>query len=75
MKLTRIRIHNFRSIIDADIEVHEFLILVGANNAGKSNVINALRCFYEDLKWTENDFPKKGVEDQDSWIELSFNLS
>jgi putative ATP-dependent endonuclease of the OLD family len=59
MKLTRIRIHNFRSIIDADIEAHDFLILVGANNAGKSNVINALRCFYEDLKGTEDDFPKK----------------
>lgn len=75
MKLTRIKIHNFRSIIDADIEARDFLILVGANNAGKSNVINALRCFYEDLKWTEDDFPKKGAKDQDSWIELSFNLS
>lgn len=75
MKLTRIRIHNFRSIIDADIEIHDFLILVGANNAGKSSVINALRCFYEDLKWTEDDFPKKGAEDQNSWIELSFILS
>ncbi len=74
MKLTRIRIHNFRSIIDANIEAHNFLLLVGANNAGKSNVINALRCFYDDLKWSEDDFPKKGAKDQESWIELSFNL-
>jgi len=74
MKLTRIRIHNFRSIIDADIEAHDFLVLVGANNAGKSNIINALRCFYDDLKFTEDDFPKIGAEDQNSWIELSFNL-
>lgn len=75
MKITNLRIHNFRSVIDADIEAHDFLILVGANNAGKSNVINALRCFYEDLKWTEDDFPKLGTKDQNSWIELTFLLS
>jgi len=47
MKISRVRIHNYRSITDADIEAHDYLIVVGANNAGKSNVINALRCFYE----------------------------
>lgn len=26
MKLRRLRIHNFRSIIDADIEVHDYTI-------------------------------------------------
>lgn len=75
MKLSRIRIHNFRSIIDADIEAHDFLMLVGANNAGKSNVITALRCFYEDTKWSDEDIPKKGAADENSWIELSFWLT
>lgn len=75
MKLSRIRIHNFRSIIDADIEAHDFLMLVGANNAGKSNVITALRCFYEDAKWSDDDFPKKGAADDESWMELSFKLT
>lgn len=75
MKLSRIRIHNFRSITDADIEAHDFLMLVGANNAGKSNVITALRCFYEDTKWSDEDFPKKGAADENSWIELSFWLT
>ena len=75
MKIENIRIHNFRSIIDADIEVHDFLMLVGANNAGKSNIINALRCFYEDVKWSEDDFPKKGTEDQTSWVQVTFKLS
>lgn len=75
MKLTRIRIHNYRSIIDADIEAKDLLILVGANNAGKSNVINALRCFYDNLNWADNDFPKKGNIDQESWVELTFTLS
>ena len=75
MELKRIKIHNFRSIIDADIDVHDFTMLVGANNAGKSNTLNALRCFYGDLKWSENDFPKTCVKDQESWVELSFELS
>lgn len=75
MKITKIHIHNFRSIIDAEIETHDFLMLVGANNAGKSNVINALRCFYEDIKWSDDDLPKKGTYDQDSWVEITFKLS
>jgi predicted ATP-dependent endonuclease of OLD family len=75
MKLRRVRIHNYRSIIDAEIEAHDFTMLVGANNAGKSNFMNALRCFYGDIRWTDNDFPKveSSVEDQESWIELSFD--
>ena len=75
MELKRIKIHNFRSIIDSDIDVRDFTMLVGANNAGKSNFMNALRCFYGDLRWNENDFPKKGYSDQESWIELSFELA
>ena len=54
MKLQRLRIHNFRSIIDADVEVHDYTMLVGANNAGKSNALSALRAFYEEIKWTES---------------------
>ena len=34
MKLRRLRTHNFRSIIDAAIEVHDYTMIVGANNAG-----------------------------------------
>jgi putative ATP-dependent endonuclease of OLD family len=75
MKIEKIRIHNFRSIIDAEIEAHDYLMFVGANNAGKSNAVGALRCFYEDSKWSEDDFPKTGVSDQESWIELTFVLS
>lgn len=75
MKITKIRIHNFRSILDAEIDAHDFLMFVGANNAGKSNVINALRCFYDDLKWSEADIPKCGNPDSKSWVEITFVLS
>lgn len=76
MKLRHLRIHNFRSIVDADIEVHDYTMVVGANNAGKSNIISALRAFYEDIKHSSDDIPKmKDVQVDESWIELTFNLT
>lgn len=74
MKLRHLRIHNFRSIIDAEIEVHDYTMVVGANNAGKSNLFGALRAFYEDIKWSVDDFPKVGAADDESWVELTFLL-
>lgn len=75
MKLRRLRIHNFRSIIDAEIEVHDYTMIVGANNAGKSNVLAALRAFYEDVKWSAEDAPKVGKSSEETWVELAFVLS
>lgn len=67
MKLRRLRIHNFRSITDADIEVHDYTMIVGANNAGKSNIVAALRAFYEDIKHSIDDLPKmSGVQVDES---------
>ncbi len=46
MRLTKIRIKNFRSIQDTgDISVSSLQALVGENNSGKSNVLRALKCF------------------------------
>lgn len=75
MKLRRLRIHNFRSIIDADVEVHDYTMIVGANNAGKSNVMASLRAFYEDVKWTAEDVPKAGKSSDETWVELVFALT
>jgi putative ATP-dependent endonuclease of OLD family len=75
MKLRRLRIHNFRSIIDADIEVHDYTMIVGANNAGKSNALAALRAFYEDVKWSAEDSPKVGKSSDETWVELAFVLT
>lgn len=45
------------------------------NNAGKSNFLNALRAFYGDINWSDIDIPKNGCKDDNSWIELTFNLT
>lgn len=75
MKLKRIQIHNYRSVIDADLEAHDYMLLVGANNAGKSATLNALRAFYDDEKWSANDFPKTGAKDREAWVQLTFELT
>ncbi|MGD8458569.1 MAG: AAA family ATPase, partial [Anaerolineales bacterium] len=76
MKIRTITIHNFRSIIDATIYLGDYTILVGANNSGKSNIIDALLVFYEkSLKYVdERDFPKLERLDNEVWIEIEYEL-
>jgi len=53
-------------------------MIVGENNSGKTNLLSALRVFYEDsgLKYEKNrDFPKIDTADSESWIELHFHTS
>lgn len=48
MRLTKIRVQNFRSIKDTgDISLEPLQALVGENNAGKSNILRALQCFLQ----------------------------
>ncbi len=75
MKIQKIKIHNFRSIRDIEINLSNYSLLVGENNSGKSNIFSALRIFYEEggLKFNKSiDFPKFQTEDKESWIEISF---
>jgi len=48
MKLRKIEIDKFRSIDHIEIEVDNVLILIGENNAGKSNILRAIELFYQD---------------------------
>ncbi len=77
MKIKSMTIHNFRSIKEAKFDPYDYTVLVGANNAGKSNVLTALRIFYEDgIKFNErSDFPKFQREDIESWVELEYLLT
>lgn len=77
MKLKSVNLHNFRSVKDARLNLYNYSILVGANNAGKTNLLTALRVFYEDgIKFDEkNDFPKFPTDDNESWIDMEFLLT
>ncbi len=77
MQILNTTIHNFRSVVHCTFNLGDYSLMVGANNSGKSNVMDALRIFYEkELKYErERDFPKIDTEDNDSWIEIEFFLS
>ena len=77
MKIKQIEIHNFRSIKSAKFKLNDYSLLIGENNAGKSNVFRALRIFYEDsLKYDEKtDFPKFQTDDNESWIEIEYKTN
>lgn len=53
MKLKQIRVDGYKNLIDVKIDIHDFNVLVGPNNSGKSNVLEALQmlwpiCFGDD---------------------------
>jgi len=77
MKIKQIEIHNFRSIKSAKFKLNDYSLLIGENNAGKSNVFRVLRIFYEDnLKYDEKaDFPKFQTDDNESWIEIEYKTN
>jgi len=73
MKIRKVHIHNFRSIKDVSLEFEDYSLLIGENNVGKTNIISALRVFYDDLKYVpDRDFPKFDTDDQESWIEIEY---
>lgn len=78
MKLLSARLHNFRGILEQEVQFLPYSLLVGPNNAGKSTFIDGIRAFYEKdgFKFKSgNDFPFVKTTDEESWIELTFQLS
>ena len=73
MRAVELKIHNFRSIHDATIRLEPLSLIAGANNTGKSNVVDAIRAFFGELKWdAERDAPKVVSGDAESWVEVEF---
>jgi len=69
MKIKNVKIHNWRSIKELDVEFQDIMIFIGQNNHGKSNILSAILFFFGEIGCTELDF-KKGTEDL--YVELLF---
>ncbi|MBB4154396.1 hypothetical protein GGQ80_002309 [Sphingomonas jinjuensis] len=54
--ISRISIRNFRSIASADVDANWITTLVGANDAGKSNVLRALNLFFNGRTTADEPF-------------------
>ena len=74
MRIRHLKIHNYRSIRDVEIEVPNMLVLLGPNNHGKSNILGALEFgLSTSAKPVQNDlcaFREAG--ESDLWIEMTF---
>ena len=42
IKITEVRIRNFRSLENVNVKLDNFTVIVGENNSGKSNFIDAI---------------------------------
>jgi len=60
--ISRIKIKNFRSILDSEILIFPYTVFIGENNAGKSNILKALETFFTE-KITLADLPIQIAKD------------
>ncbi len=81
MKLTKIKINNFRSIKSETIEIkHNCLVFVGKNEAGKSNILKAIAggLPQKDIAFTDSDkrslLADEEYENQEYFIDYEFKL-
>lgn len=70
MKIHHIKICNWRSIINLDIEFQNLMMFIGQNNHGKSNILTAILFFFGYFKHDDLDFNGKSKE---LYIEITFN--
>ncbi len=78
MKIHAVQVHNYRGIIDSSVELHDYTILLGANNAGKSTFLAAVCSFYEHDQFKykyARDWPHQGSTDNESWVDIEYQLS
>ena len=81
MKITKLKIINYRTIEELEINFPSFYTAIcGKNDSGKTNVVNALRgimkedspfSYYDDIFSIKDDYPKwKDIESKDKYITL-----
>lgn len=70
MKLTNVKISNFKGIRTATIDITNLMCIVGENNAGKSSILRAINLAISGDKITKSEF-----YDQNSDIVIAFTLS
>lgn len=75
MRIKKVKVHNYRSIRDLEMECLPLVTLLGPNNHGKSNLLAALDfCLSTSAKPVQQDFfVNRGEGDNDFWVEITFN--
>jgi len=69
MKIQRLEINNWRSVVHETVEFHELMIFIGQNNHGKSNILSAILFFFGELSPDDLDYCNHATE---MWVEIVF---
>lgn len=69
MKIRKVEIHNWRSVVHESIEFRELMIFIGQNNHGKSNILSAILFFFGEITPSELDYCNHA---DDMWVEIEF---
>jgi putative ATP-dependent endonuclease of OLD family len=74
MRISKIKVHNYRSICDLEMHCTSLVVMLGPNNHGKSNILSALEfALSTSAKLTESDFFSFRGEDNKLWVEVTFH--
>lgn len=78
MSLTHVKIENYKSIKNCEMNINNITTLVGQNGTGKSNILNAINYFYNNL--INNNINNNIFDDENKYsnqvkISLTFDLS
>lgn len=69
MKIQRVEINNWRSVVHETIEFRELMIFIGQNNHGKSNLLSSILFFFGELSPSDLDYCNHADE---MWVEIVF---
>lgn len=70
MRFYSLKISNWRSIKEIDIEAQDLMVIIGRNNHGKSNILSAILFFFSQLKHQDLDF---NCDSEILFVEIVFN--
>lgn len=69
MKIDKIKIQNWRSIKEQELEAQDLMVIIGQNNHGKSNLLSSILFFFGEIKQYDLDFYHGST---DLFVELQF---
>lgn len=71
MRISWVRVQNYRCIEDLKLEIHDYTSLIGPNNSGKSTILHAMDLMLSGSKPVPEDW-RRGAEDKPLVIEMIF---
>ena len=69
MKIEKIKIKNWRSIKEQNLQAQDLMVIIGQNNHGKSNLLSSILFFFGEVKHQDLDFHHGSTE---LFVELQF---